>query len=305
MSMSKPTSRPSLWTILRESAKHVLAINQRNLLYVYPHNLRRHFPLADNKLLTKEALIQLNVPVPVTYKVYRHFYELSRLAEDLSQFPEFVIKPARGRGGSGIVVISGRKGADWVGVSGKVYTLQDLRKHISDIIFGVYSFGLNDEVMIESRVMQHTAMNTISPYGLADIRIIMFRHQPIMAMTRIPTLTSEGKANLHQGAVGVGIDLESGRTHHAIHQGNPVSEHPDNGKTLINHTLPFWSNVLEISDLTAKSVPLGYLGIDIVLAQDGPKVLEINVRPGIEIQNANMEGMREILESRDAFSHRS
>lgn len=303
--MSKPTSRPSLWKTIRESAKHVLAINQRNLLYVYPHNLRRHFPLADNKLLTKEALIQLNVPVPVTHKVYRHFYELRYLEKDLSQFLEFVIKPARGKGGGGIIVISGRKGADWEGVSGKLYTLYDLKKHISDIIFGVYSFGLNDEVMIESRVMQHEAMNAISPYGLADIRIIVFRHQPIMAMTRIPTLASEGKANLHQGAVGVGIDLESGCTHHAIHQGNPVSEHPDSGKTLIGHSLPFWRKILEISHLTAKSVPLGYLGIDIVLAQDGPKVLEINVRPGIEIQNANMKGMREILESHDVFSHHS
>jgi len=303
--MSKFTPQPSLWKTIREGAKHVLAINQRNLLYVYPHNLRRHFPLADNKLLTKEALIQLNVPVPVTHKVYRHFYELRKLEEDLSQFPEFVIKPAKGRGGSGIAVISGRKGADWVGVSGKVYTLQDLRKHISDIIFGVYSFGLNDEAMIESRVMQHKAMNTISPYGLADIRIIVFRHQPIMAMTRIPTLASDGKANLHQGAVGVGIDLESGRTHHAIHQGIPVNEHPDTGVALIGHSLPFWKKVLEITHLTAKSVPLGYLGIDIVLAPDGPKVLEINVRPGIEIQNANMEGMREILESHNAFPRRS
>jgi len=303
--MSKPAPKPTLWKTMREGAKHVLAINQRNLLYVYPHNLRRHFPLADNKLLTKEALIQLDIPVPVTHKVYRRFYELRNLEEDLAQFPEFVIKPARGRGGSGIAVISGRKGADWVGVSGKVYTLHDLKKHISDIIFGVYSFGLNDEVMIESRVMQHEAMDIISPYGLADIRIIVFQHQSIMAMTRIPTLASEGKANLHQGAVGVGIDLKSGRTHHAIHQGTPVSKHPDSKKTLIGHNLPFWKKVLEISDLTAKAVPLGYLGIDIVLAQDGPKVLEINVRPGIEIQNANMEGMRKILEFRDAFSRRS
>ncbi|MDQ6958303.1 MAG: sugar-transfer associated ATP-grasp domain-containing protein [Mariprofundaceae bacterium] len=303
--MSKSSSRPSLWETIHESAKHVLAINQRNLLYVYPHNPRRHFPLADNKLLTKEALIQLSVPVPVTHKVYRHFYELRKLEEDLSRLPEFVIKPARGKGGSGIIVISGRKGADWVGISGKLYTLHDLKKHISDIIFGVYSFGLNDEVMVESRVMQHEAMNAISPYGLADIRIITFRQQPIMAMTRIPTLASEGKANLHQGAVGVGINLKSGCTHHAIHQGDPVSKHPDNGKTLIGHSLPFWKRVLEITHLTAKSVPLGYLGVDIVLAPDGPKVLEINVRPGIEIQNANMEGMREILESHDTFLRRS
>ncbi|HBZ98517.1 MAG TPA: alpha-L-glutamate ligase-like protein, partial [Pseudomonas sp.] len=38
-----------------------------------------------------------------------------------------------------------------------------------------------------------------------DIRIIVLMGYPIMAMLRLPTRQSGGKANLHQGAIGVGV----------------------------------------------------------------------------------------------------
>ncbi|HHI94456.1 MAG TPA: hypothetical protein ENK04_13245 [Gammaproteobacteria bacterium] len=283
---------------IRGNVAQVLSMNHRNLGYIYPNNQREHYPLADNKLYTKQMLAHTDVPLPETYKVYGYFYELRNLNADLSQYSDFVIKPAMGSGGGGIVVIAGRTedGNSWLGVNGKVYSLADLRKQISDIIFGVYSFGLSDEAIIEERICQHPDVESISPFGLADVRMIVCKNQPILAMIRLATIKSHGTANLHQGAVGVGIDMHTGITRHATQKGRPISHHPDSGVALTGVELPFWQEVVDAGVHVSHQAPLKYLGVDIAIAEDGPRLLEINVRPGLEIQNANASGMREILE---------
>jgi hypothetical protein len=46
---------------------------------------------------------------------------------------------------------------------------------------------------------------------------------------------------------------------------------------------------------------LGYLGVDIVIDRDqGPLLLELNARPGLGIQIANMAGLRSRLERIEA-----
>jgi len=294
----------SRWRSLRAGASEVLSMNQRNLHFIYPSNERRHFPLADNKLLTKQLLSDAGVPVPHTHKAYSYFFELMEMEDDLKPLQDFVVKPAQGRGGGGIIVIKGRQGGDWLAAGGSRYSLEALRKHISDIVFGVHSFGLGDQAIIESRLVQHAAIEAISPYGLADVRVIAYRNRPVMAMMRVPTAASDGKANLHQGALGIGIDLDTGHSRHAIFEGGHVSIHPDTGADLLGLPMPDWTELLCICERAAAAVPLKYLGIDLALTVSGPVVLEINVRPGIEIQNANMLGLRSMLLACEAGQER-
>jgi len=293
------------WRQLYRGSGRVLTMNRRNLRFIYPNNARRHFPMADNKLLTKQLLAEAGVPVPETYCSYSSFFELRQLEQDLAAFEEFVIKPAQGSGGGGILVIAGRTEDGWLSISGRTYTVADMRKHIADIIFGVYSFGLSDQAIIEARVAQHAELTELSPFGLTDVRVIVYRNEPVLAMLRVPTRASDGKANLHQGALGVGIDIETGRGVYAIHKGEPLTRHPDSGVELLGRPLPFWEEILRISRRAAEAVPLKYLGIDLAIAADGPLILEINVRPGIEIQNANMLGMRPLLEQIDMAGRQS
>jgi alpha-L-glutamate ligase-like protein len=264
---------------------------------VYPHNHRSDYPVADNKLLTKEIVKKLDVPIPQTHFAYGYFYELRNLKADLEQHSDFVIKPASGSGGGGIVVIAGKQGENWVSIGGTQYTLQDLRKHISDIIFGVYSFGLQDQAVIESRIEQHPAIDALSPFGLADVRLILCRHEPVLAMIRLATKASHGTANLHQGAIGVGVDIATGTTRYATFNGDAVQIHPDSQALLIDRKIPYWNEVLQTGEKVARAVPLKYIGVDIAVSDSGPRLLEINARPGIEIQNANQKGMRAILEA--------
>ena len=279
-----------------EATGKVLGINKRNLRYVYPHNERKDYGIADDKIVTKEHLSDVGINVPKTYKIYSSFYELSDLEGDLGEMGDFVIKPAMGRGGGGIMVISSSGGGRFTSVSGKEYSVEDIKKHISDIVFGVYSFDLWDRALIEERIDQHEEMEEVSPLGLADIRLILLKDRAVMAMSRVPTSLSDGKANIHQGAIGVGIDLESGRSVRAILKGEPITEHPDTGTVLVGREVPCWDEIMEMSHIVSKAVPLKYLGVDIAVSKRGPILLEVNVRPGLEIQNANHLGLRPPLE---------
>lgn len=278
-------------TALRNSAG-VLTINQRNLHYIFPKNPRQHFPLADDKLLTKELLVPAGVPMPKTHLVYNNFYELAGLEDDINKLNNFVIKPAKGRVGGGIIALSKKPGENWFSISGKKYSIRALKKHISDIIFGVYSFDLHDKAIIEEKIVQHQKIEAISPFGLADIRLILLDDHHIMPMLRIPTSISDGKSNLHQGALGVGVDLETGVTNNAVWMGKDIDHHPDSGESILGIKLPFWQDVLNVAAKASTAAPLNYLGVDIAFAAAGPVLLEINVRPGLEIQNINNRGLK-------------
>lgn len=276
--------------------KKVLGINQRNLGYIYPSNQRKHFPLADDKVLTKKLLYQLHIPVPETYCLVSTMGEINSLWDRVCQLEEFALKPAKGKGGGGILVLK-KQNERWIDPSGNQNTDKDIRKHMADIIFGVYSFGLWDKVIVEYRVHLHPIFKNIFSEGVADIRIIVYNHIPKIAMARVPTHKSGGKANLHQGAIGVGIDIETGCMKDGYDYKGYFSKHPDTGVEFKGIQIPFWKEILGISRKTSQAVPLKYIGVDIVLDEEkGPLIMEINARPGLEIQNVNRQGLREILE---------
>jgi alpha-L-glutamate ligase-like protein len=280
------------WKTWRANTEKILGMNRRNLHYIYPHNERRDYPLADNKLLTKKLLSEAGVPVPETYFTYQYFHEMQRIVNDLKTHDSFVIKPANGRGGGGIKVITKRCDAGWLDTSGQLVTLDAIRKQLLDIIFGVYSFDTHDTAIVEERLLQHETIDRIYAAGLADVRVVTCKHKPVMAMLRVPTSVSDGRANLHQGAIGIGIDLDTGRTTYAAHFGERISYHPDSNKKLSDIQLPEWQKLIQICHEASELLPLKYLGIDLAITQNGPVVLEANVRPGIEIQNANQCGLR-------------
>jgi len=281
----------------RKNISNILFINRRNLHYVYRHNNRKHFPLADNKLKLKSFFAQRSeIPMAKTFAEFSYFFQLRDLETQLAKYNDFVIKPASGSGGGGILVIKQRDPEGWLTMSGKLITIQDIRKHIADILFGVYSFSLNDQAIVEQRILQHQDVEKLSPYGLADVRVILHLNQAVMCMIRIATSDSNGTANLHQGAIGVAVDWHTGETFHASLKGTPITHHPDSGEPLLGVRLPYWDKIRQMSITVADSVPLKYIGIDIAIGRESPYLLEINARPGIEIQNVNNLGMRVVLE---------
>lgn len=272
----------------------VLGMNERNGDYIALYNERRFYPLVDDKLKTKELALEAGIATPELYGVIETDHQVRDLDRMLGKHREFVIKPAQGSGGNGIMVIAGRRGVQFVRASGTTVSRDELEHFISNVLSGMYSLGgLPDKAIIEYRVKPHAVFDAVSFQGVPDIRTIVFRGVPVASMVRLPTRQSDGKANLHQGAIGVGIDLASGHTVDGVWFNNVLDSHPDSGNAVRGIQVPEWDKLLELSARSYDLTHLGYLGVDVVLDRDhGPLVLEYNARPGLNIQLANQMGLR-------------
>jgi alpha-L-glutamate ligase-like protein len=280
----------------------ILGMNRRNAACILDHNPRRLFPVVDDKLRMHRLCQQIGVPCPAIYAEIAYYSMLRRLPELLLGQDDFVLKPNRGSAGRGVLVVRGSAGTGFLRHDGKRLTLDYLRQHCSDILSGMFSLGgLPDRVIVQQRVRLHPVFDAISYNGIPDIRVILYRAEPAMAMLRLPTKASGGRANLHQGGLGVGIDLNSGVTHHAVQQNRFVDCHPDTGAPVVGLRVPCWQDVLDMSRRVAEAAGLGYLGVDIVVdAEVGPLLLEANARPGLAIQIANGRGLLPRLQAIDA-----
>ena len=291
-----------LATPRRLSRAGVLGLNRRNTELCLPLNPRGRYPLVDDKAITKALCQEHQIPVPETYALVDRFGMVRDLERLVAGHPDFAVKPARGAGGRGVVVIARHDGQTFVKTTGETLSLAELRYHVSTAMSGLHSLGgLPDRVIIERRVRPHPAFELFSVGGTPDTRIIMHLGAPLMAMMRLPTRASDGRANLHQGAIGVGIDLASGRTTHAVCQNRSVDHHPDTGAPLRGVSLPHWDRQLELATRLARVLAMGYVGIDLALDPTlGPVVLEANARPGLAIQMANRQGLLTVLRQASA-----
>jgi len=271
----------------------IVGMNMRNVVYIGQNNKRKFYPRVDDKLQTKVLAEEAGIAVPRLIGVARFQSHTKGLKDFLAREQTFVIKPAKGSGGKGILVITGRDGEDYLKPSGAKVNDQGIRRHVSNILSGLFSLGGKPDVaMIEELVNFSEVFDGFSFEGVPDIRIIVYKGYPVMAMTRLSTRESDGKANLHQGAVGVGIDIGKGHALNAVQHGRPVEIHPDTGRNLKELIVPDWSTFLELAARSYEITELGYLGADIVLDKEkGPLILELNARPGLAIQVANNHGL--------------
>src|SRR5437763_3455844 len=161
----------------------ILGMNRRNAEYILDHNPRALFPLVDDKLKMRNLCQQIAVPAPAVFAVIASFGKLKDLGAILEERDEFVVKPNCGSGGRGILVVSGRDGRHFLRHNAERITLDDLRQHLSDILSGMYSLGGHtDVVLLQQRIHLHSAFERISFKGIPDIRVILYKNTPALAM---------------------------------------------------------------------------------------------------------------------------
>ncbi|MFH1547371.1 MAG: sugar-transfer associated ATP-grasp domain-containing protein [bacterium] len=296
----------------------ILGINRRNVEYIRPYNNARAKKIADDKLLSKKILSRHGIPTAEIFKIIRNKKQLDTM--DWSKLPKsFALKPNEGTGGSGIIVFygkqkstrggsaSGRNETGWIRPDGSIMSISEIKTHVNNILEGQYSMGNKiDIAIIEERIINHPDLVPYSYRGVPDVRVIVFNSVPIMAELRLPTKQSDGKANLHAGGLGVGIDIATGITTIAIQRQSSnvlsdiyrlIDSTPDRNLPLRGIQIPHWREILEISVKCQRASGLGYAGVDIAIDRNkGPIVFELNARPGLAIQTANMSGLREKLE---------
>ncbi|MGM0953554.1 MAG: alpha-L-glutamate ligase-like protein [Pseudomonadota bacterium] len=281
----------------------MLNMNRRNVDYISRYNERTSYPLVDNKLKTKLAVSEYDVKTPKLLQVVRQQHEISHFREMAEDLEGFAIKPAKGSGGKGITVVTGREGNEYIKASGARVSVSVLERHLTNILAGLYSLaGTPDVAIVESLVQCSPTLAKYSFEGVPDIRIVVFRGYPVMAMLRLATRASDGKANLHQGAIGVGLNIGTGQGLNAVQFNRPVTLHPDTGLALENIRIENWQTMLEMASRCYEATGLGYMGVDLVVdANEGPLLLELNARPGLAIQMANGRGLLPRLKDIEAL----
>ncbi len=271
----------------------VLGLNSRNIHLIARLNAVHWMTVANDKLATKRHLDEAGVRTPRTLLSVESEHELDYRRAALNAPGGFALKPASGSQGQGIVLFASSDANEFRLLNGETWTYDQLRAHVRDITRGLHSSADDpDRALFEDLIRPDAFSKSIAPDGIADIRVLVVRGQAIAAMLRVPTRQSGGRANLHQGAAGFSVDLASGRIGSGIHEGRAIDTHPDSGEMLTGRAVPHWPEVLQIARAAQQAVPLGYAGVDVCLDErSGPVVIEINSRPGIEIQNALQKGL--------------
>lgn len=284
----------------------VVGMNDRNINLIAAMNPRRLFPLVDDKLKTKLLAAEKGVATPGLIGALRTQHDLNDLATFLEPHDGFAIKPAKGSGGKGILVIASRREDLYIKLNGTELPVDEIRRHASNILSGLFSLGGTPDVaIVEELVRPDPSYRNLSVEGVPDIRVIVYRGFPIMAMMRLSTRESDGKANLHQGAIGLGLTIADGLPVNAVQFNKSVQEHPDSGADLMSVNIPDWPVLLELAARSADATGLGYIGADIVIdRQHGPLLLELNARPGLAIQIANGTGLAPRIQAVDALRPR-
>ncbi len=273
-------------------------MNARNYLYIRRYNPPSARYVADDKLETKKLLLANGIPAADLFAEFASREDIKTF--DWTSLPKsgFAAKPARGWGGGGILPIKDWNGKEGKTVSGDEYTVDQLEGHILDILEGAYSLQyLPDRAFIEERLTENPFFKRIKVIGIPDIRIIVLNGVPVMAMMRLPTRESGGKANLHQGAIAVGIDIKTGITTSGVWHDKVIHYIPDTKIKVQGIKIPEWNTLLLMASKTQLVSGLGYVGVDLVIdGKKGPLVLELNARPGLSIQIANLASLRTRLE---------
>lgn len=271
----------------------VLGMNRRNHRYISRYNSRALYPTVDNKLLTKKLALEFELTTPALIGVVDNQHDVERVQSLLAGSKGFCIKPAKGSGGKGILVVTDVDAEHYVRSNGDHMSSEQIKRHVSNILAGLFSLGgAADVAMIESLLVPSSQLAAYSYQGVPDIRVIVFRGVPIMAMIRLACASSNGKANLHQGAIGVGLDIGTGSAINAVQSERCITHHPDTGADLSELIIPYWEELLRLSCACHEISGLGYLGVDLVIDEHrGPTLLELNARPGLSIQIANNAGL--------------
>ncbi len=297
--------------------RQFLTKNERNKVYLRKNTAEGRV-IADNKYKSKKRMMKAGISVPKLIARFKNREEMENFEWNKLE-GNFVIKPVSGYGGEGILIIRRaiiRQRADQPGflmMNGKTISLEEIKLHCLEILAGKYSLhGMTDGVIVEERIKIHPLFLTLTKSGTPDIRVIVYNRVPVMAMLRIPTERSGGKANLQQGAYGLGIDLASGITTFGIEgKGVEIRKIYDFGKKKMIKVngikIPSWKEVLETAVKCQGAIPgLGFVGVDVVIdKEDGPKILEVNARSGLSIQLCNKAGLKSRIGKIDDITVRS
>lgn len=176
---------------------------------------------------------------------------------------------------------------------------------------------------------QHRELAKIWPDSECTLRVIMVKNPKTdiygqatwscaVSYARFGTSVNGGASNLSSGGIGIGFDFETGlyndfaiRYKRFCPDGNTLLDrHPDTGVIWQGEGLPNWGYVKgKIQDICDHISSLDYLGLDIIITEDGMKLCEINSHPAMDYEQImcgpmlKKEKIKTFFEHKGLFEH--
>lgn len=158
--------------------------------------------------------------------------------------------------------------------------------------------------IITEYARQHSALAKVWPDSECTLRVIMVKNPKedlysqatwscSVSYARFGTSVNGGASNLSSGGVGVGFDFETGRYgDFAIRYKRycpdgewRITSHPDTDFVWSGASLPNWQYVKEkILNVCDHVSSLDYLGLDVIITEEGMKLCEINSHPAMDYE---------------------
>lgn len=137
--------------------------------------------------------------------------------------------------------------------------------------------------LIEEFVIQHSALDNLSPSGLNTVRIItqLDNDEIVFLAARLRISVNSPVDNMAAGNIAAPVDLKSGTvTGPGVFSDitkNSVLVHPVTGKEIEGFIIPHWEKVLELAAIAARNASGNKsVGWDIAVTKDGAELIEGN-----------------------------
>jgi hypothetical protein len=227
--------------------------------------------LFDNKLICYQLCSVAGFPLPVQFGMLLPSDDYRSNISDIfnsSGLDKIIIKPYDGQGGKGIVVCYKNDGKIYIKRKSDTCTLDE--------------FELDYPAVLQEYVKQHaftedysSSTNTIRVVTLYtnDNAVIV-----VGAFMRFGLGLSDVD-NLSSGGIAVGVDVASGELYERAigFDGTTYTSHPSSGKLFKGFVIPFWKEVLRLSESVQKNFNFHkMLGLDVCVTENGPLIIEIN-----------------------------
>jgi hypothetical protein len=213
--------------------------------------------------------------------------DLTNFLSGLPELARVCFKPLEGWGGRGFEVVQIKaEGGTRVlerAATGEAMEVAEFCRLVIDRLHGGNS-------VMERYLEQHPAMARFNPSSVNTLRLwVLQRHgsrpEVILGYLRIGR-NGALVDNQSAGGIVAPLDLECGRLSKAI-DGLPGRHtfpvHPDHGAPIEGERIPFFEESIALAArCLLPFAPMRFAGVDIAIAADGPRVIELNVVPNRE-----------------------
>ncbi len=263
-------------------------LNNIHARRVIPYLNGEYGGVLDDKLAFRYSSERFDQYLPELYGVIRDgsFVSMNGHPESIASIASreaVILKPISGESGQGVHKLD--SDGDVLRLDGCEVTLSSIEELVESI----------DGYMVTACLQQHEYAATIFPESLNTIRVMTLiapdTHTPevVAAAHRFGTNESTPTDNWSAGGICSQVDVASGSVGRSIAKSDDdglvrTDTHPDTGTQIVGAKIPMWEDVCEVArELAEHHFRAPYVGWDIAVTDDGPRVVEANSNPGINI----------------------